>query len=31
VILEQEMKTSLVKDVEGFFNAKEIYKDLNVP
>lgn len=31
VILEQEMKTSLVKDVEGFFDAKEIYKDLNVP
>jgi hypothetical protein len=31
VILEQQMKTSLMKDVEGFFDAKEIYKDLNVP
>jgi hypothetical protein len=31
VILENNMKSSLIKDVEGFFDAKGIYKDLGVP
>jgi transitional endoplasmic reticulum ATPase len=31
VILESSMKSSLVKDVEEFFNVEDIYKDLNVP
>ena len=31
VILESSMKSSLVKDVEGFFDVEDIYKDLNVP
>lgn len=31
VVLESSMKSSLVKDVEGFFDVEDIYKDLNVP
>jgi len=31
VILESSMKSSLIKDVEEFFNVEDIYKDLNVP
>jgi len=31
VILDEEFKETLQKDVEGFFNSEKIYKDLSVP
>lgn len=31
VILEDTMKSSIARDVHGFFDAKDMYKDLDVP